>query len=93
MAKERDLYSSRLTPGRSTSSQDTSSDYGRINRGIHSNFHFAEGPNPLYAGRRSALDEPSPINKPLVSLDVNMDVSFALLFFPPTCEFFFLLSY
>ena len=73
MAKERALYSSRVTPGRqSSSSQDTMSDYGRV---IHSNFHFAEGPSALYTGRRSALEDLAPINKPLVSLDINIDVS------------------
>ncbi|XP_059350344.1 chitin synthase chs-2-like isoform X1 [Daphnia carinata] len=70
-SKDRAVYSKRLTPGRSSSSQDTStSDYGRV---IHSNFHFAEGPSALYSGRRSALEDASPINKPLVSLDVNID--------------------
>lgn len=76
--KDRAVYSKRLTPGRSSSSQDNStSDYGRV---IHSNFHFAEGPSALYSGRRSALEDVSPINKPLVSLDVNIDVSLPLTF-------------
>ncbi len=71
--KDRAVYSKRVTPGRSSSSQDTSiSDYGRV---IHSNFHFAEGPSALYSGRRSALEDLSPVNKPLVSLDINIDVS------------------
>lgn len=76
-SKERALYSSRLTtPGRSSSSQDTSSEYGRV---VHNNFHFADNQNGLYShGRRSALDDLNPINKPLVSLDVHIDVSFFL---------------
>ena len=75
MTKERALYSSRLTPGRSSSSQETNSDYGRV---VHNNFHLTEGPNALYAGRRSVLDDLNPLNKPLVSLDVNFDVSSSL---------------
>jgi hypothetical protein len=76
--KDRAVYSKRVTPGRSSSSQDTSiSDYGRV---IHSNFHFAEGPSALYSGRRSALEDLNPVNKPLVSLDVNIDVSCCFIF-------------
>ena len=77
-SKDRAVYSKRVTPGRSSSSQDTSiSDYGRV---IHSNFHFAEGPSALYSGRRSALEDLNPVNKPLVSLDVNIDVSCCFIF-------------
>lgn len=74
--KDRALYASRIPPRNATPAHHEG-EYGRV---INGSFHYTDGPSAVYGHPRKAnLPVPEDgvvvVNKPLVSLDVNIDVS------------------